>query len=419
MKMRRHNLIKTVVSVLLLAAITLSVSCGSIVPGSGVVDLMKGIKANSLPAAPQPSRESSAKAADFGLRLFRAARDEGNTLVSPLSVLFALSMTANGAKAETLEQIESVLGMSLDELNEFCRGYAACLPNGNKYKLNLANSIWFTSDERFTVNKDFLQTNADYYGADAYKAPFDETTLRDINAWVKKNTDGMIPNVLDKIPGNAVMYLINALAFDAEWEWVYEKHAVSEGNFICEDGSKKVVDFMHGSENQYLKTDNAQGFIKYYKDRKYAFAALLPDEGVSVEELIDSIDGEKLMEILSGAEDKMVITAIPEFECEYSTTLNDALSSMGMPKAFDEFEAEFAGLGASTAGNIFISRVIHKTHVSVDERGTKAGAATVIEMADGDLPLNGPIVELNRPFVYMLIDCETNLPFFIGTLMEP
>jgi len=386
MKMRRHNLIKTVVSVLLLAAITLSVSCGSIVPGSGVVDLMKGIKANSLPAAPQPSRESSAKAADFGLRLFRAARDEGNTLVSPLSVLFALSMTANGAKAETLEQIESVLGMSLDELNEFCRGYAACLPNGNKYKLNLANSIWFTSDERFTVNKDFLQTNADYYGADAYKAPFDETTLRDINAWVKKNTDGMIPNVLDKIPGNAVMYLINALAFDAEWEWVYEKHAVSEGNFICEDGSKKVVDFMHGSENQYLKTDNAQGFIKYYKDRKYAFAALLPDEGVSVEELIDSID---------------------------------ALSSMGMPKAFDEFEAEFAGLGASTAGNIFISRVIHKTHVSVDERGTKAGAATVIEMADGDLPLNGPIVELNRPFIYMLIDCETNLPFFIGTLMEP
>lgn len=414
--MKTRNFIKRIIGVLLLAAMVLNVGCGAKV---GAVDLMSGIKAHGMASPAKPQQQDAAKAADFAMRLFRAANDEGNTLISPLSVLSALSLAVNGAEGETLAQMEAVLGMSRDELNEFYRSYSAQLPSGEKYKLSLANSIWFTSDERFTVNKDFLQTNADYYGVDAYKAPFDETTLRDINAWVKKNTDGMIPNVLDKIPGNAVMYLINALAFDAEWEWVYEKHAVSEGNFICEDGSKKVVDFMHGSENQYLKTDNAQGFIKYYKDRKYAFAALLPDDGVSVEELIDSIDGEKLMEILSGAEDKMVITAIPEFECEYSTTLNDALSSMGMPKAFDEFKAEFAGLGASTAGNIFISRVIHKTHVSVDERGTKAGAATVIEMADGALPLNGPIVELNRPFVYMLIDCETNLPFFIGTLMEP
>ena len=294
------------------------------------------------------------------------------------------------------------------------------LPQGDKYKLSLANSIWFTEDERFTVNQDFLQTNADYYGADIYKAPFNEQTKKDINNWVKQNTDEMIPEILDRVPVDAIMYLVNALAFEAEWSAIYKKDQVREGVFTKEDNTKQNVDFMYGSEGTYLEDENAAGFMKYYKGGKYAFVAMLPDEGVSVSDYIASLTGESVNALLTNPQHTTVYTAIPKFETEYSVEMSEILKDMGMPKAFDPNNAEFEGLGTSSAGNIFISRVLHKTFISVGEKGTKAGAATVVEMADGAAaePQEPKEIYLNRPFVYMLIDCENSIPFFIGTMMD-
>jgi serpin B len=292
------------------------------------------------------------------------------------------------------------------------------LPNTEKYKLHLANSIWFTDDERFTVNEDFLQINADYYGAGAYKAPFDDSTLEDINNWVKKETDGMIPKVLDEIPPEAVMYLVNALAFEAEWAEIYNEYAVSDGTFTKEDGTKQSVEFMYSDESTYLEDDKAIGFKKYYKDRKYAFVALLPNEGVSVDEYIASLDGAKLNTLLSNAKNTSVSAKMPKFETEYDVEMSKVLQSMGMINAFDGNKADFSGLGTSSAGNLRINRVIHKTFISVAEKGTKAGASTVVEVTDESAPMEVKRVFLDRPFVYMLVDCENNLPFFIGTMMD-
>ena len=385
-------------------------------------DLMNGItpRGNTGDAA-ELTDVSDAAVTDFAIHLFKESmEDEENTLISPLSVLVALSMTANGADNETLSQMESVLGMPIDQLNTWISTYMANLPEEEKYKLSLANSIWFTDDERFTVNQDFLQTNADYYDADIYRAPFDDDTCKDINKWVKDNTDGMIKNILDQIPQEAVMYLINALAFDAEWQDIYFENQVREGEFTTENGEKRNVDMMYSEENKYLEDKHATGFIKYYKDRKYAFAALLPKEGTTVSEYIVSLDGEHLNELLTNAKSAFVNTSIPKFETEYDVEMSAVLSGMGMPDAFSGATADFSKLGHSTAGNIFINRVLHKTFISVDERGTKAGAATVVEMNDEcALIIEDPKqVFLDRPFVYMLIDCETNLPFFIGTMMD-
>ena len=385
-------------------------------------DLMDGIKprGNTGDAA-DLTDVSDAAVTDFAIRLFKESmEDEENTLISPLSVLVALSMTANGADNETLSQMESVLGMPIDQLNTWISTYMANLPEEEKYKLSLANSIWFTDDERFTVNQDFLQTNADYYDADIYRAPFDDDTCKDINKWVKDNTDGMIKNILDQIPKEAVMYLINALAFDAEWQDIYFESQVREGEFTTENGEKRNVDMMYSEENKYLEDKHATGFIKYYKDRKYAFAALLPKEGTTVSEYIASLDGEHLNNLLTNAKSAFVNTSIPKFETEYDVEMSAVLSGMGMPDAFSGATADFSKLGHSTAGNIFINRVLHKTFISVDERGTKAGAATVVEMNDEcALIIEDPKqVFLDRPFVYMLIDCETNQPFFIGTMMD-
>ena len=385
-------------------------------------DLMDGIKprGNTGDAA-ELTDVSDAAVTDFAIRLFKESMETGeNTLISPLSVLVALSMTANGADNETLSQMEAVLGMPIDQLNTWISTYMANLPEEEKYKLSLANSIWFTDDERFTVNQDFLQTNADYYGADIYRAPFDDDTCKDINKWVKDNTDGMIKNILDQIPQEAVMYLINALAFDAEWQDIYFENQVREGEFTTENGEKRNVDMMYSEENKYLEDKHATGFIKYYKDRKYAFAALLPKEGTTVSEYIASLDGEHLNNLLTNAKSAFVNTSIPKFETEYDVEMSAVLSGMGMPDAFSGATADFSKLGHSTAGNIFINRVLHKTFISVDERGTKAGAATVVEMNDEcALIIEDPKqVFLDRPFVYMLIDCETNQPFFIGTMMD-
>jgi serpin B len=335
-------------------------------------------------------------------------------------VLCALAMTANGAAGETLTQMESVFGMSMEEINHYLYSYMKSLPEGDKYKLSLANSIWFTEDERFTVKRELLQKNADYYGADVYKAPFDETTLKDINHWVNDKTDGMIPKILDYIQPKAVMYLINALAFEAEWVKVYEKHQVKDGKFTKEDGTKQDVEFMYSLESCYLEDEKASGFIKYYAGQKYAFAAILPSEGISISEYIASLDGNSLKTLLTNVQNMSLKVAIPKFETEYAVEISKTLSDLGMSDAFSPEEANFKNLGTSTEGNLYISNVFHKTYISVGEKGTKAGAATavVMEPTSGGPDFEPKQIYLDRPFVYMLIDCENNIPFFIGTMMD-
>ena len=344
-----------------------------------------------------------------------------NTLVSPLSVLGALAMTANGAKGETREEMETVLGMDTEGLNRY---FSGLMPEEDKTekgpRFHLANSVWFTDGGGFEADGDFLETVEKYYRAGVFEAPFDGSTLREINNWVKENTDGMIPEILDRIPPDAVMYLVNALAFDGEWTEPYKEHLVDPGTFTREDGTKTEAVFMRSRENLYLESDFAVGFVKPYKGGKYAFAALLPKEGFTVSDCIVSLDGKKLTDLLASASVTPVEAALPKFETGSSFELSRALAIMGMPTAFDPVNADFSGLGTAAGQNLYISRVLHKTFISVAEQGTKAGAATAVEMAkNAALPLEEPKrVILDRPFVYMLIDCETNIPFFLGALTD-
>ena len=410
---------KKLIALLLVLAMALGMTACSQVSAN---DLTKNVPANAVDVLPDMDAGAAA-AADFGVRLFKTSMEEGkNTLISPLSVLYALAMTANGADGETLAQMEQVLGMDVDNLNSYMLAYLDLLPESKDYKMSLANSIWFKDDPNFLVEQSFLQTNADYYGAGAYKAAFDEGTRNDINNWVKEHTDGMIPEILDEIPDEAIMYLVNALAFDAKWADEYEEHQIREGRFTMEDGTRQDVDMMHSEEYTYLEDDLATGFIKYYKDRRYAFVAMLPNEGVTVSQYVDSLTGEHLWELLNNPQDVTVFASIPKFETEYDIEMSEVLQEMGMTDAFDWRVADFSRLGTYNVDgmNICINRVLHKTFISVTEQGTRAGAATAVEMvAEGAAEIiEYKEVVLDRPFVYMLIDCETNLPFFIGSMMN-
>ena len=343
-----------------------------------------------------------------------------NTLVSPLSVMSALAMTANGAAGETLSQMETMLGgaLSIDQLNEYLHTYVENLPSEEKAAFHLANSIWVDEPE-ITVTEDFLQKNADYYGASVFSERVDGNETRDrINAWVEENTHGMIKNILNEVPEAAVMFLVNALAFEAEWAVPFERYAIREEKFTAASGECQLVDMMRSEENIYLEDKNTTGFVKRYEGG-YSFVALLPDEDLSIEEYVAGLTGEKLEKLLNNPTYTDVNIKMPKFEYEYDIAMNDILKKMGMTDAFDAMSADFSAMGESERGNIFVSHVIHKTFITVDNLGTKAGAATVVQMdAEGAIinPKEPKTVYLDRPFVYMIVDNETNLPIFIGAV---
>lgn len=397
-------------AIALIAALLLG-GCAS---SAASTDLMEKVPARVICLAEEPA-DRAPEAADFGIRLLRENSTPGeNTLVSPLSVLCALGMTMNGAQEETLAQLEAVLGVPAEDLNFFLYSYM----DSQREALKLANAIWFR-DSGLTVKDAFLETNANYYHADLFKAPMDEGTRKEINGWVKEKTGGRIVEILDEIPGDAVMYLVNALAFEAAWPEPYREDQVREGTFTREDGTAQTAQLMHSQEGYCLEDENATGFLKYYEGGNYAFAALLPNEGVTVSQYLSTLTGERLVEMLREPREITVYAAIPKFETSYSAELSESLRNLGMTDAFDSAAADFSGIGAVEGGNLFIGRVLHKTCISVAEQGIEAGAATAVETrATGSLLAETRSVTLDRPFVYMLIDCETSLPFFIGILAD-
>lgn len=420
---------RTVISVILLCCFCFAfASCGktNIAPSAQLAagDLMKDIKANDVAGKPADDAFVSVHD-DFAAKLLQAAfaRSGGkNVLVSPLSVTLALAMTANGAKGETLAEMEKLLGgeMDIKALNEYLKHYVSNLYSGENCKLNVANSVWFR--EGLSVLRAFLQTNADYYGASAYEEPFDNNTLNAINGWVKEHTDGMIEKIIDDINPDSVMFLINAIVFDAKWDKRYEEGDVSKRPFTKADGTVlEGCEFMQSLEKEYIEYNGARGFKKQYSGGRYSFAAVLPPENVSVSEYAASLDGKTLAALLGSAQSTMVKAYLPKFTFDYEIKLKETLAAMGMPSAFNPAAADFSGI--ADGPSLCIGEVIHKTHIDVDADGTKAAAVTAVDIrAEGGMAIEPPdirTVDLNRPFVFMILDNNTDLPVFIGAVTSP
>lgn len=362
---------------------------------------------------------ASTAVTEFALRLLNNCDAEGDTLISPLSILCALAMTANGAENETLDQIESAVGMSIDELNEYMAAFLAALDSSEDSRLSSACSMWLRDDAELKINDAFIAENARYYDSAVFTAPFDGSTLDDINSWVKKNTGGMVDKIIDNIPDSSVLYLINAVAFDAKWRNVYTKDQVEQGTFTNAAGEDVSVDFMDSEEHVYLDDGNATGFLKYYSGGRYAFAALLPNSEIGLNEYIAGLSGEKLRAALTKSQNTTVVASLPKFDSSCSLELSDALNLLGIADLFDPEKADLSGIGSYGGAPLYVSRVLHKCHVTVDEQGTRAGAATAVDVECGAAFVQDiKYVALNRPFLYMIIDCNTMTPVFIGTVTD-
>ena len=427
---RKKRMIALLLSALMLAAFGCTPrnpaqngneSCTGAPSGAGTVNLSAGVKANSAAGRAADDAFITAQT-DFAVRLFQSALKKGeNSLVSPLSVMLALAMSANGADGQTLAEMEKVLGgLKIAELNEYLVQYAKQLVESEKSELSFANSVWIRDDIAELVENAFLQKCVDNYGADVFSAPFERGTVDRINGWVGEKTNGLVDRLIEKIADNTSLFVINALFFGAEWQNKYKTNEIGSGSFNAINGKKRRVTMMNSAESRYLEDEKAVGFIKPYSDERFAFAALLPNEGVNIVDYIESLNGERLSGILNGASYASVIAAMPKFSFENNIKLKDALKAMGMELAFDHINAGFSNLigAGSVDGNTYIGEVHHGAKIEVTEQGTRAGAATAVEFLTDCAVFPQRVITLDRPFVFMIIDTETNIPLFIGALTD-
>lgn len=345
-----------------------------------------------------------------------------NTLVSPESVAFALGMTMNGAKGETLSQMQDLLcrSSSTDTFNTNMNRLITKANSDENIKFNIANSVWVKDSKDITLTEQFAKTCKELYNADMFKAPFDKKTVDAINSWVNEKTDKMIPSIINELDADTRAVLINCIAFDAKWAKPYKEDQVSENQtFTNADGKETTCTMLTGKESRYISDENAQGFIKSYQGGKYAFMAILPNEGVSLSDYVSSMTADSFAKLYaSNTGEYDVFTRLPKFSYDYDITLNNTLADMGMANAFTD-AADFTNL--SSGAKLHIGSVLHKTHIDLDAEGTKAAAATAVTMdvSAAAMEQNIKRVYLDRPFAYAIIETDTGLPVFMGTVCDP
>ncbi|MBP3387646.1 MAG: serpin family protein [Clostridia bacterium] len=360
---------------------------------------------------------------DFATKLYKAfsiTSENENMMFSPLSIQLAFAMQTNGAKGETKTELENFLGgVPMEQLNTELKNFVSSLSSANDYKIGIANSIWMRNNA-LELKESFKKVNTDYYDAELYSEPFDNKTAEKINNWVSENTDEMIEKIVEIIDPSNVMYLVNAIVFDAKWANPVDDYSIKEDEFTTISGEKKKVEMMRSEEQNFIITDDATGFVKPYKNNKYSFVALLPNEDVEIKDYINSLNAQKLCSIMDNIQSGLVKMYFPKFEYEYTIELRSILEALGVKRAFNPSEADLTDMATSEIGNIYIGSALHKTYISVDNEGTRAAAVTaIVESVDSEImPIYQLTITLDRPFVYMIIENETKLPIFIGTVMD-
>lgn len=348
-----------------------------------------------------------------------------NIMISPASVMMALDMVAAGAKGESLDQLTALFATGQGPLTQ--QAYASALMD----RINEAEGVDFSCANAVWSNKTILGDSVvpeyityiqDTFNAEYNVSKFSNKTPGEINDWVDKHTEHMIEKVIDDLDPSDVMVLVNAISFDAKWEDPYEYEQVREAEFTKWDGSTQKVDFLYGMENNYFETEKATGFMKAYEGGQYSFLTILPaDENMSANDFVKSFTAEDYEEFISSVSyEYEVVTRMPVFKYDFQCLMNKTIKNLGATDVFSSATADLSGI-AGEPGDIYVSQVIHKTHIEVDAEGTKAAAVTAIELRAGAAaPMEHEYryVQCDRPYVYAIIDNETMAPVFIGTVNE-
>ena len=368
---------------------------------------------------------------NFAFDLYRALSDgEANLFFSPFSISQVLAMAYAGARGETERQMADTLRYSLPQKSLHPAFHALDLALHSKggtfsvFNLNIANAVW--GQEGFEFHEDYLNTLAEHYGGEMRPLDFadasEESRVR-INDWVAKETEDKIK---DLIPRNAIdsltrFVLTNAIYFNAKWRLPFNPADTKEQRFHLLDGKKVEVPMMTGRSTRgwfgYALGDGFQAVSIPYYTSGMSMLVLLPDNG-KFEDFENSLTAGILDLVQKQWEERDVTLNMPRFEYASDFKLNETLAKMGMPDSFGD-AADFSGIIDSE--DLFISAVVHKAFVSVDEEGTEAAAATALVgmLLGARDPLEPITITFDRPFIFLIRDEPTGAILFLGRVMDP
>lgn len=384
---------------------------------------------DSLPRQLSVAEENLIQADNrFAFKLFREInRSEGdkNIFVSPLSAAMALGMTYNGAAGSTQRAMQTALelqGMSLEEVNQSYRGLIDLLRNLDpRVEFILANSIWYR--HTMVVKHPFLDLARQFFDAEVSALNFnDPSASQTINSWVSDNTNGKIEGIVpDAIPADVVMYLMNAIYFKGDWTTRFDKRLTDDARFYLKGGSHTTVDMMRHDEPAdvgYNKDVDAGVTILDipYGGMAYSMTVLLPDTPEGIDAVVDALTQEQWETWVGTRLTGDVLLSLPKFTLDYDISLNSVLASMGMGIAFGP-AADLSGI-CCEPGDIFISDVLQKAYVDVNEEGTEAAAVTTIVFVTTSVSSPFPVV-IDRPFVFAIRERLSGTILFMGKVMDP
>lgn len=354
----------------------------------------------------------------FAFDIFKEINNEEgkkSIFISPISISTALSMVYEGSATTTRADMENTLrykGIDAKTLNSSYRNLLLYLNSvDNKVSLNIKNSIWVRSGE--TIKEEFLNTNKDVFKAYVSQLDFSKSDAADtINNWIKEATKGKIDKMVNSpIDQYVVMYVINAIYFKGDWTTRFEEKNTFETDFSNEGGSKeKVMMMSRKGEVEYGSGEGYKAVKLPYGNKKIAMYCILPENGVKVDDMIKNMDVDKWKEIKDSIKlTEDVELQIPRFKLEYGKKeLKDSLAALGMGECFGE-NADFSGIREG----LFISSVLHKAVIEVNEKGTEAAAATVVEIKETMAGEQTTFIA-NRPFIFLISDSETGSVLFMG-----
>ncbi|MEO1021570.1 MAG: serpin family protein [Bacteroidota bacterium] len=365
----------------------------------------------------------------FGVNIFKDVvemeADQENVFVSPLSLSMALGMTMNGARGQTFSEMQQTLGfgeLTQSEINEGYQGLDDFLTSvDEQVQLGIANSVW--SKQGFPIEEPFINDLNTFFGAEAHEMDFnDPQTVEAINQWAADKTNDRILRVLERIPPEMRLYLINAVFFKADWDTQFDPDFTTEVTFYTDDGGEPQIDMMNTSNTfNYLEQDRFQMVDLPYGNGSFSMSLILPKKE---EESLDAFIAEEVtagsvQDWISQMDTTMVLVGLPKFELSYKTkgsTLPTSLSEMGMPTAFTP-RADFTGINPQ--GELLISSVDQHTFLKVDEEGSEAAAVTVIGVGVTSIGPSYPSVYLNRPFLLLIREQQTGTILFMGKIGNP
>jgi len=420
---------KALILVLVAALILPLVGCGQPVGG----ELLKSDKERITSPDVDPGEQALLIEGNsaFAFDLYQALREqEGNLFYSPHSISVALAMTYAGARGETAEQMADTLQFLLDQerlhpafnwldAELASRGEGAQGKDDEGFRLNIVNAIWGQKDYGFLTT--FLDVLAENYGAGLRILDFMNETEKSrlaVNEWVSEQTEERIKDLIPEgvITSLTRLVLTNAIYFNAAWEYPFDEDVTADGPFYLLDGGQVIVSMMKQTEVfGYTEGDGYQAVELQYDGGELSMIVLLPEAG-NFQVFEEGLQADKASDIISGLQPTGVALTMPKFEFDSEFSLTDTLAGMGMPIAFSG-TADFSGMTGSPY--LFISEVIHKACVSLDEAGTEAAAATAVIMDESETPGEPIEVTIDRPFIFLIRDIETGTILFVGRVMNP